>query len=285
MTTQGRRRAYGQHFLRDKALCDRIATSALELCRENGCQRLLEVGPGKGAITLPILEHWPELSGGMTELVLVEKDQKLAADWTAEREQRLATIGKCPLRVESSDFLELPEERWLLPAPLGIVSNLPYSAGTAILDRLARSAESIPFMLLMFQAEVAQRIRAEPDTKAWGSLSVWIQNAWDVTRFATVPPGAFSPPPEVMSEVVVLRRRKEPRIPGTTRNKVAAELWEKLLKTAFAHRRKMLRSGLPRTGPWLEALEAAGIAGTRRAETLDWPDWEKLFSALSARHA
>jgi 16S rRNA (adenine1518-N6/adenine1519-N6)-dimethyltransferase len=289
MSTQGKRRAYGQHFLRDRALCLRIAQQAFQLARESGCKRMLEIGPGRGAITLPILDAWTSESGGMSEFLLVERDLDLARHWQdqAQRIREEALPGSAPLRVECADMVEIPETLWLEPGPLAVVSNLPYSAGTAIVERLARRPETIPFMLLMFQAEVAQRLRAEPSTKSWGSLSVWIQNRWDVEKFATVPPGAFQPPPEVMSEIVILRRRAQPRVRGTTDSPAAAEIWEKLLRTCFAHRRKMLRSGLPKSGPWLSALEASGIDPTRRAETLDWPEWEGVFLKLapSAVHA
>jgi 16S rRNA (adenine1518-N6/adenine1519-N6)-dimethyltransferase len=160
-----------------------------------------------------------------------------------------------------------------MSASMGVVSNLPYSTGTAILDRLAR--EEIPFMVLMFQAEVAQRLRAEPSTKAWGSLSIWLQNRWDVTRLCGVPPGAFSPPPDVDSEVVVLRRRAEPRVAVKSE-----EAWEKLLKVSFAHRRKMLRGSLP--PPYKAALEKAEIDGTKRAEALGWDEWSRFLGALTS---
>ncbi len=277
MSTQGKRRAYGQHFLRDRGLCARIADQAFELAREHGCGRMLEIGPGRGAITLPLIEGWDQNAGGMTEFVLVERDEALARHW------KDTPPGDVPLRVECADMVEIDEALWLEPGPLAVVSNLPYSAGTAIVERLARKTAQIPFMVLMFQAEVAQRLRAERDTKAWGSLSIWMQNLWDVQKFATVPPGAFQPPPEVMSEVVILRRRAQPRIPGTTASPEAAAVWEKLLRTSFAHRRKMLRSGLPKNGPWLPALEASGIDPTRRAETLDWDEWSRFFQAALGR--
>ena len=273
MATQGKRRAFGQHFLKDRVLCDRIADRAFELLNEHQCIRMLEVGPGAGAITDPLLERLEKnVAPALTEFLLVERDRDLAARWKAE--------ARSKLRVECADMVRIEENLWLEPSPLGVVSNLPYSAGTAIVERLARQGRHIPFMLLMFQAEVGQRLRAEPDTRAWGSLSVWTQNLWDVEKFATVPPGAFAPPPEVMSEVVLLRRRSEPRIPGTEASPEARAQWESLVRISFAHRRKMLRSGLPKSGPWLAALAKSEIDPTRRAETLDWDDWKRFFEAL-----
>lgn len=264
MPAHGKRRALGQHFLHDKGVQERIVTTVLELAREAGSERLLEIGPGRGAITDPLLARLPE-APGVWKLLVCEKDRALAADWQTEAARRPE------LEVLVGDFLEQDREHWLSTPPPGVVSNLPYSMGTAILDRLAR--EPIPFMVLMFQAEVAQRLRAQPSTKAWGSLSIWLQNRWDVTRLCAVPPGAFSPPPEVDSEVVVLKRRTSPRVAVTSES-----LWEALLKAGFAHRRKMLRSSLPPR--FRSALEASGIDGTKRAEALDWPEWARFLEVV-----
>jgi 16S rRNA (adenine1518-N6/adenine1519-N6)-dimethyltransferase len=260
--TLGRRRALGQHFLKDKAAAQTIADAALALAREHGCKSLLEIGPGHGAITDPLL-HGYSSGGGGASLILCERDRNLAANWKTR-----ATGAQ----VEDADFLELPEDRWLSKPPLAVVSNLPYSAGTAILTRLARHPGKIAGMVLMFQAEVARRLRAEPGTKEWGSLSIWLQNRWDVRRLLHVPPRAFSPPPEVESEVVTLLARKEPRIALPDE-----PAFERLLKQAFAHRRKMLRSSL--SGRAREALTASSLDGTLRAEQLSWADWEKFYAA------
>ena len=163
MAVYGKRRALGQHFLRDRTIIDTIATSAVEGVIEKQCRALLEIGPGRGAITRPILElldaRAHELPPKMP-MILSERDRDLAENWKAHAAE------KSRLRVESGDFLELPKERWLTQTPLAVVSNLPYSAGTAIVVKLARHPEQIPVMVLMFQAEVAHRLRAEPGTKS-----------------------------------------------------------------------------------------------------------------------
>ncbi len=277
MPTLGRRRALGQHFLRDLKVCETIATTAVDLAREHRCPRVLEIGPGKGAITLPILRllstHFAH--DARPELLLSERDAKIAEEWRAEEQSG-------SLRVEEADFMDLPFERWGTKSPLAVVSNLPYSAGTAILTKLAAHAVSdvrIPFMVLMFQAEVAQRLRAKSSTKDWGSLSVWIQNRWDVTKLLTVAPGAFVPPPEVQSEVVVLKYRETPHVPIPA-GADAEKRWEGLLKACFSHRRKMLRAGLKGSPLHRNALEASGVDGTKRAEALTWSEWQALFEAL-----
>jgi 16S rRNA (adenine1518-N6/adenine1519-N6)-dimethyltransferase len=271
VATHGRRRALGQHFLRDQSIANSIAETALQEATKHSCQVLLEIGPGKGAITQPILDR---LKGTpkIEEFLIVERDQKIAEHW---KEHALYNTAPYQLRVEANDFLEVPESFWLQRTPLAVVSNLPYSVGTAIATRLAQHPSKIPVMVLMFQAEVAKRLRAQPSTKERGSLSIWIQNRWDVQKFLSVPPKAFSPPPDVDSEVVILTRRKQPWIDVGTDPQSEA-LWEKLLKVCFAHRRKMLRSVLP----WQNALELSGVDGTKRAEALDWQEWDRLYQAV-----
>lgn len=269
MSTFGKRRALGQHFLVDTKVCAAIARAGLEACEEYAAQGLLEIGPGRGAITNMLIE-----GKGRPPFRIIEKDHAFAADWTT----KIGPTG--PAEVIDSDFTDLPTERWLKEDRLVVVSNLPYSAGTAIFTQLAQQDARIPAMVLMFQKEVAERLLAPPSTPDRGSLSVWTQNRWDVARLIDVPPGAFRPPPQVDSTVVVCRARKEPRIPGTQQG-AQADLWQKLLKIAFTHRRKMLRSGLPATGPWRGALEASGVDPTLRPEALDWPEWKKLFLALT----
>jgi 16S rRNA (adenine1518-N6/adenine1519-N6)-dimethyltransferase len=166
---------------------------------------------------------------------------------------------------------------WLKEPKIAVVSNLPYSAGTAIFTQLAEQRARITSMVLMFQKEVAERILAKPRTADRGSLSVWSQNLWDVQKLLIAPPGAFRPPPQVDSMVIVCKPRNEPRVPGSE----GSDTWQQLLKLAFTHRRKMLRSGLPKTGPWLAALEKSGVDPQLRPEALDWPEWSALFKALN----
>ena len=269
MSTHGKRRALGQHFLKDAVLASSIADYAIQKATELNCKAVLEIGPGRGALTFPILQALGKLPE-KPEFILCEKDYALAQYWREAHQN-----------VKEYDFLDLPDAEWLSQVPVAIVSNLPYSVGTPIVSRLARKPGQIPFMILMFQAEVAQRLRAEQGTKAWGSMSVWIQNYWTVEKFASVPPRAFQPPPEVDSEVVTLVPRENPFVAiDQEKDPGGLRYWEPLLKTCFAHRRKMLRSGLPGSGPWRNALEVSGVDGTKRSEALSWNEWQKLYLAL-----
>ena len=277
MPAHGKRRALGQHFLKDQKVIQAIAEKTLELAGLNHCKTLLEIGPGKGAITRPLIKLLAEQKEPreIGEFILAERDPSFALTWRSE-----ATKPTFPIRVEEGDFLNLEDQGFLKTTPLMVVSNLPYSAGTAIVNRLALHPTQIPAMVLMFQAEVAQRLRAEVGTKSWGSLSIWIQNRWDVKRLLAVPPGAFNPPPDVDSEVVVFTARAEPRIKIAPENE---KDWDSLLRVCFAHRRKMLRSGLPKSGPWQDALAISQIDGTKRSEALSWDEWERLFQATIAK--
>ncbi len=283
MPASRRRRAYGQHFLHDTRVIETITATTLDYFRTNAARALLEVGPGKGALTTPLLKAFADLDAD--HFLLVEKDRYLASHWTEE------TKGMTKVEVLEKDFMDVSASEFLNVSPLIVVSNLPYSAGTAILQELAAHPDKIPAMVLMFQAEVAARLRARPGEKAWGSLSLWIQNRWEVKKLLSVPPKAFTPPPEVNSEIVVLEARKELKIPvppcpepGFEEEWAAAwnTNFEKLIRIPFLHRRKMLRSGLPKGSVWKESLELSGIDGARRAEDLEWADWEKWLAQLQS---
>lgn len=284
MSPKLKRRIFGQHFLRDQVLTEKIADETLEQLKKHGCQALLEIGPGKGALTDPLFRKVvpsKALAVGdgapVRAFVIVEKDRKLATEW---KEKAAQYQQGCDLWVLEADFLRAAPKDWLAAAPLGVVSNLPYSTGTAILNQLILHSESIPFMLLMFQKEVAQKLQAKAGSSHRGSLTLWVQNYFEVTSFAQVPPRAFIPPPKVDSEVVLLTRRKAPLVPGTELNGKGfpgKSPWEKLLKLCFSQKRKMLRSLL--RGPGMEDLLArAQIDGTKRAEVLEWEEWARLYA-------
>lgn len=264
-----KQKAFGQHFLKDQAIIDRIVDATIEAvqgaCSHSSTFGLLEIGPGKGAITRPLLERLPM----EVPFYLAERDRDLIDYWSGE--SRVHTLLK-------GDFLDQSDETLEQLGPLVVVSNLPYSAGTAIVVRLAERTRQIAEMVLMFQSEVAKRLYAEASTPDRGSLSLYIQNEWEIERIVLVPPAAFSPPPKVMSEVVRLRRRETPRIDvGTPERR---QMWNDLLKVAFRHRRKMIKGNFAGTR-WQRALEMSGVDPTLRAEGLQWDDWIRLWKNLS----
>ena len=271
-----KRKAFGQHFLRDAGVISQIVTDTLSDLGST----CLEIGPGQGALTEPLLAAFQEKAkaDAAFRFILVEKDRMLAV----ENEQRISRLGISHwAKVHCADFLELSESEWLRPS-LSVVSNLPYSSGTAILTRLCgahanrKGSSGLKRMTLMFQAEVAERVRAEggPGSgRDMGSLSVWVQNDWDVSRVCRVRPGAFQPPPKVESEVLRLVPRERSRIAIRDPDR-----WERLLKACFAHRRKMLRSGLNQT-EFFQAFGRSGVEGTRRAQELTWEEWARIAEA------
>lgn len=277
-----KRQQFGQHYLRDQKVIRSIVERTISELDRWGCRTLLEVGPGDGALTLPICSQLNELN--VSKYRIAERDRELIAKWSAYFE--VDSKIKKEVELIEGDFVEVDSERFIDSSEkTGVVSNLPYSAGTAIILKLIEFPSSIPFMVLMVQAEVGERLRADPDSKAWGSLSLWVQNTWKVERMLKVPPGAFAPPPKVDSEVLVFYPREKPLIDGTGSGEVRV-LLNALVRDAFAHRRKMLRSTLGRVSRWQKALVAANLDGTKRAEALTWDEWRQLFSAVQyERHS
>ncbi len=263
MGTFDKQKAFGQHFLKDERIISTIVDAAFCSLERNPGHALLEIGPGKGAITRPLLSRLPlDVS-----FHLAERDRELIEFWSGE--SRVGVFLK-------GDFLDQGEEALRSLGKLIVVSNLPYSAGTAIVVKLASIPDCVSEMVLMFQAEVAKRLYSGASTPDRGSLSLFIQNEWDVERLCVVHPAAFQPPPKVMSEVVTLKRRPEPLIALRTDGEKKA--WNDLLKLAFRHRRKMIKGNFSGT-VWQKALERSGVDPTKRAEGLEWAEWIRLWDS------
>lgn len=262
MSKFNKQKAFGQHFLSDQTIIQGIVDSAMKGLKAHANHSLLEIGPGKGAITRPLIEALPD----GVKFFVAERDRELIEYWKPESRIHQLLEG---------DFLQQPDDVLLGIGPMVVVSNLPYSAGTAIVVRLCEMPAQIPEMTLMFQAEVAKRLYADPSTPDRGSLSLYIQNEWDVERIFVVKPGAFNPPPKVMSEVVKLTRRAQPHIDVSTVEK--REALNDLLKQSFKHRRKMMRGNLAGT-PWQKAFDESGVDPKLRAEALEWKDWVSIWA-------
>lgn len=257
------RRPLGQHFLIRRSVVQRIL-SALELTEPSP---VLEIGPGKGALTGPLAHR-------ASRLLLIEKDPVLAEEVKTHLE------GKPSVEVLTEDFLELPwgEITQRLGENFRVVSNLPYQAATAILQRLLFHLPGGSLMVLMFQKEVADRLTAQPHSKAYGSLTVVTQLLARVKPLCQVPPMAFRPPPQVDSTVLKFRMRSVPLI---ERERMSG--LETLLRAGFSHRRKMLRQNLrpafagASAGEIEGRLEAVGASPQARAEELSVEQWVNLY--------
>jgi 16S rRNA (adenine1518-N6/adenine1519-N6)-dimethyltransferase len=248
------KKSLGQHFLREINICARIS-DLLALRPED---RLLEIGPGSGALTRE-LEKAPH---GL--LLLLEKDNH----WIAER-GRLRAAGTVPVHADALLF----DWRRITPEnPWKIAGNLPYNIASRLIWDIVWKAEGLAKAVFMVQHEVGRRITARPSGRQYGALSVWVQSFARPRLEFTVRPEAFTPPPKVSSAVISLDPlppESRPRRPET----LAA-----LLQTCFRQRRKQLgtifrRAGLPECA---QSLRARGIDPVRRPETLTTEDFRKL---------
>ena len=240
-------KALGQNFLLDEKLLGRIAAVPGDL---RG-RPVYEVGPGPGGLTRALLRAG-------AQVVAVERDRRCLP---ALAEVNEASGGR--LRVLDADALTIDEQAEV-GADSHIVANLPYNVGTALLVRWLGGERWPPWwasLTLMFQLEVAERIVSRPDTSAYGRLAVLAQWRSEARIAMKVHRSAFVPPPKVMSAVVHIVPRPAP-------DGVSAGTLEALTAAAFGQRRKMLRQSLKGLPGALEALEAAGLDSSRRAETL-----------------
>jgi 16S rRNA (adenine1518-N6/adenine1519-N6)-dimethyltransferase len=258
-----RRRALGQHFLRDpgiaRAIVDLVAPTARDL--------VVEIGPGEGALT-------DELARRAGRVIALEVDRAL--------------IERLRRRLPGVEVLEADARTWdygLLARPDGgrvlVVGNLPYSVGKPIVAALMDARRVLDAMALMLQREVAERLAAPPGGKVYGALSVLTQTVCDVELALRVPPGAFRPPPKVDSAVVRLAPRREARVPPALETR-----FREVVRAAFARRRKTLANALAGgLGLSLEVVREAatgsGVDPGRRAETLTIEEFVSLTGRLS----
>jgi 16S rRNA (adenine1518-N6/adenine1519-N6)-dimethyltransferase len=254
------RKRFGQHFLHDRHVIGRIVAAVTLAAGE----RLVEIGPGRGAITHPLLERFGALTA-------IEFDRDLAAHWRA-----VAAGGANGLQLVEQDVLTVDWPAISGGTPLVVVGNLPYNIATAIIFDLIDTAAAVTDMLFMVQREVAERIAASPGSGAYGRLSVMVQQHCRVERVMVVGPGAFHPPPRVESAVVRLTPH-----PLEQRRETPLRLGE-VVTAAFHSRRKTLRNTLRELVAG-EQLEAAGIDPGARAETLAVDDFVRLARLLEPR--
>jgi 16S rRNA (adenine1518-N6/adenine1519-N6)-dimethyltransferase len=249
------RKRFGQHFLHDPAVLRRIVD---EVDPAPG-DTLIEIGPGEGALTRPLLER-------AERLTVIEIDRDLAA--------ALAEKFPAPrLSVVSADALEHDFSAY--PPGFRIVGNLPYNVSTPVLFHLLGCADRVRDMHFMLQKEVVERMVARPSTPDYGRLSVMLQVRFAMTRLFDVGPGAFRPPPKVDSSVVRM-------VPLRGKPDWDANLLEKIVREAFSARRKTLRNALKnelRRSPQL--LAELGIDPQLRPENLSPADYVRITKACA----
>jgi 16S rRNA (adenine1518-N6/adenine1519-N6)-dimethyltransferase len=250
------RRRFGQHFLVDRHYIERILDAVNPVPEDT----LVEIGPGLGALTRPLLDR-------VLRLTVIEIDRdlaaRLAADYPAER---------LDLRVAdalSFDFAALGGR-------LRVIGNLPYNISSPLLFHLAQYEARLFDVTVMLQKEVVARMTASPGTPDYGRLSVMLQVRFRIERLFVVPPGAFRPPPKVDSAVARL-------VPlGAARPLIADDaLFARVVAAAFGQRRKTLRNALKDLAS-VAQIEREGLAPGARGETLGVADFVRLANALAA---
>lgn len=242
------RKRFGQNFLQDKGIIDQILASIHPQAKDN----ILEIGPGLGAITLPLLRR-------VEQLRAVEIDRDLQAH-LASLSPKLELIAADALTVDYSQFGK----------DLRIVGNLPYNISTPLLLHLLTFHESIADMHFMLQKEVVSRLAAAPGSKAYGRLSVIVQYYCEVEAVFDVPPEAFDPKPKVDSAVVRLVPYK-----SSPYDEVDVSKLEQLVAKAFNMRRKTLANNLKGLVS-AEALQAMGIDPIKRPEQITISEFIKI---------
>lgn len=254
-------KSLGQNFLLDLNLTGKIARAGGKIEGET----VLEIGPGPGGLTRAILAE------GATKLIVLEKDSRCLP---ALADIAAAYPGK--LQVINDDALVV-EETTLFEGRARIIANLPYNVATPLLIKWLGRLDHFSGLTLMFQKEVADRITAEPRSKAYGRLSILCQWLCHCSKKFDISPRAFTPPPKVTSTVVHLTPRERPAFPADP------AMLEKVVAAAFNQRRKMLRTSLKPLGKDAEALlEKAAINPTARAEELSVEDFCRLAEVYSA---
>ena len=252
------RKRFGQHFLQDNDIIDRIITTIAP----QASQHFVEIGPGLGALTcklLPLLQ----------QLEVIEIDYDLA--------NRLRKLNESKLKIYTEDVLHF-DFRQLNQAPLRIVGNLPYNISTPLIFHLLNYTEIIGDMHFMLQKEVVERITATPNSKAYGRLTVMLQYYCTATYLFDVPATAFTPPPKVQSAILQLTPRAHHSMTAIDQTVFAT-----VVKTAFAHPRKMLSNNLENLISKAQLNQLSIVAG-QRPQQLSIKQYVTIANYLAEPH-
>lgn len=260
LASRGAKRSLGQNFLVDPGVSRRIA-SGLEL---SGGERVLEIGPGRGALT-----RWLAALGP-GRLVLLEKDDELARLMAAEYPEA---------EVRNMDAMAFAWETLAPGAEWRVAGNLPYNVASPLIWELAGRSQGVLRAVFMVQEEVADRLASPPGSRVYGALSAWVQSFCGVKKLFSVPPGCFRPRPKVRSAVV--------RLDFFSKSARAAnpEELSQVLRICFQSRRKQLKRILKhydtlRLEQW---AQAEGVSLTDRPERLSPKAFQRLADALFHR--
>jgi 16S rRNA (adenine1518-N6/adenine1519-N6)-dimethyltransferase len=253
------RKRFGQHFLHDPGVIGRIVAAIAPQPQD----RMVEIGPGLGALTLPLLAR-------LNELHAVEIDRD------AIRHLHEITQNDPRLHIHSADVLKFTFAHIYEGERLRVVGNLPYNISTPLLFHLIEQRERILDMHFMLQKEVVDRMAAAPGSEHYGRLTVMLSPWVRIEPLFDIGPGAFRPPPRVVSTVVRLTPHEQPMQVGDRRH------FATVVGAAFSQRRKTLRNSLK---AFLDAedIAAVGIDPGLRAEVLSPAEFVALSSRLTAK--
>lgn len=251
------KKSFGQHFLKNKAICRRIAES---LTLHGGYENVLEIGPGTAALTLHLLERED------IDLMTVEVDRESIA-YLRQHHPVLRD------RIIEADFLKLNLEEHT-KEPFGLIGNFPYNISTQILFKVLDHRDLVKEVVGMFQREVARRVASPPGSREYGIISVLLQAYYDIEYLFTVDENEFSPPPKVKSGVIRLKRNQVETLPCDD------AAFKKVVKLAFNQRRKNLKNSLKSISSENEQFLSSRFV-TLRPEQLSVEDFVELTSLLN----
>lgn len=259
MTKHKPQKRFGQHFLSDQRTLDRIVA----LIAAQHSDVIVEVGPGEGVLTLPLAK-----SGA--RIVAVEFDRNLIRPLTS----KLSAFPNAS--VHEQDFLDFVPDESL--GQFALVGNIPYNITSPVIDWCTKYSDRLKRVVLTVQKEMAQRICGRPGSKDWAPISIFTQIAFDVTLEFEVPPTAFTPPPKVHSAVMSMT-------PRGTKPVVDMAKFDRVVRAAFEHRRKLLVNNLvpaivPTSELHAEYLRKIGAREDSRAEQLSIEQFVRLSELL-----
>ena len=254
------RKRFGQNFLQDNG----IIYSIVALIHPSDDMHIIEIGPGLGALTLPLLNN-------LNQLDLLDIDRDLVAFWNEKNLTGLTVIEGDALKF---DFLAWAQNRSTKKGLCKVVGNLPYNISSPLLFHLVEAASLIDEQVFMLQAEVVERMVAKAGSSDFSRLSVMLQARYDMELVLEVPPEAFDPQPKVNSAVVRMIPRRDFTLTDAQWNAL-----EKVVAAAFSQRRKMLRTNL---SAYADKLSLTEIELKARAQDISvdrYIEWAKVLAS------
>lgn len=245
----------GQHFLIDQNISKKIAN---QFGNHQGCKRVLEIGPGTGALTKFLLEKEEN------EIWVMDVDRESIA-------YLINHFPKLENRILEKDFLRINFNELFGEEPIAIVGNFPYNISSQILFKCLENRNQVPEIMGMFQKEVAERVAEKPGSKTYGIISVLLQAFYDIQYCFTVDEHVFDPPPKVKSGVIRLTRNNREKLPCDDK------LFIQIVKACFNQRRKMIRNSVKQ---FLNAKPFEHRFLTERPEQLSVEDFIELTLAI-----